>query len=156
MCVCVIYIYIYIHIHTTSKQKIIWETRRISAAYAALGTAMPSSAGCSCPGRRPKVHRSKPPCVPVRINHKKEHIQTIHKNKPKEYPQQQESSGRRSQTIIPYKRGGFCLWPSNAIHFCAVLPPASHYCVVQLRSTTAYYYCILLLRTTTAYYYCVL
>ena len=30
------------------------------------------------------------------------------KNKPKEYPQQQESSGRRSQTVIPYKRGSFC------------------------------------------------
>ena len=25
-------------------------------------------------------------------------------NKPKEYPQQQESSGRRSQTVIPYKK----------------------------------------------------
>ena len=61
MCVCYIYIYTYIHIHITSKQKIIWETTRISAAYA-LGTAMPSSAACSCPGRRPKVHRSKPPC----------------------------------------------------------------------------------------------
>ena len=63
VCVLHIYIYTYIHIHITSKQKIIWETTRISAAYA-LGTAMPSSAACSCPGRRPKVHRSKPPCEP--------------------------------------------------------------------------------------------
>ena len=40
--------------------------------------------------------------LPISLNYQ------FHCNKPKEYPQQQESSGRRSQTVIPYKRGSFC------------------------------------------------
>ena len=38
-------------------------------------------------------------------------------NKPKEYPQQQESSGCRSQTVIPYKRGNFCFMTKQCSAF---------------------------------------
>ena len=38
-------------------------------------------------------------------------------NNPKEYSQQQESSGRRSQTIIPYKRGSFCFMTTQCSAF---------------------------------------
>ena len=39
------------------------------------------------------------------------------RNKPKEYPQQQESSGCRSQTVIPYKRGNFCFMTKQCSAF---------------------------------------
>ena len=38
-------------------------------------------------------------------------------NKPKEYPQQQESGGCRSQTVIPYKRGNFCFMTKQCSAF---------------------------------------
>ena len=75
-------------------------------------------------------------------------------NKPKEYPQQQESSGRRSQTIIPYKRGSFCFMTKQCSAFLCrptagfpyyyyyLLLPTPTYCYLLL--PTAYYYLILL------------
>ena len=66
------------------------------------------------------------------------------KNKPKEYPQQQESSGRRSQTVIPYKRGSFCFMTKRCSAF--LRRPACRPPVLLLLLL------LLLLLTTTNYY----
>ena len=59
------------------------------------------------------------------------------KNKPKEYPQQQESSGRRSQTVIPYKHGSF-LFHDQAMQciFAPSCPPASPTTTTTASTTT--------------------